>query len=223
MYKKICRKCSKPYETEEDKLIFCSTDCEKAAKKERYESYVKDEIRKNIPLKYRDIESDRKDLINRFIGSSLFITGSSGVGKTVLMASIVKRLIREEKEVCWIGYSSFIMGLQSMFKQDRGEKTVTIGDYIIKESPYDYVDRIACFKGFLCIDDIGAEKLTDFVRQITYYIVNEREQWMLPLIITSNFSLAQIDEMIDPRISSRIAGMCETIKLTGKDRRLKNV
>ena len=80
---------------------------------------------------------------------------------------------------------------------------------------------MAKFEGWLAIDDIGAEKLTEFVRQITYYILNEREQRELPTLITSNFSLMEIDEMIDSRISSRIAGMCEVIKLSGKDRRLK--
>jgi len=43
----------------------------------------------------------------------------------------------------------------------------------------------------------------------------------LPTIITSNFGLNEIDEMIDSRISSRISGMCEVLQIKGKDRRLK--
>ena len=73
----------------------------------------------------------------------------------------------------------------------------------------------------LFLDDLGAEKLTDFVRQITYFILNEREQNELTTVITSNFSLKQLDEQIDQRISSRIAGMCEILKFTGDDRRIK--
>ena len=63
--------------------------------------------------------------------------------------------------------------------------------------------------------------MTDFVKQIIYFIINEREQRCLTTIITSNFSLAQLDEHIDSRISSRIAGMCKVIQLSGRDRRLK--
>ena len=73
----------------------------------------------------------------------------------------------------------------------------------------------------MIIDDIGAEKLTEFVRQTFYYIINEREQWLKKTIITSNYSLDELDEYIDGRISSRIAGMCEIVELGGKDRRVK--
>jgi DNA replication protein DnaC len=88
------------------------------------------------------------------------------------------------------------------------------------ESPYDYASEIARFRGILMIDDLGAEKLSDFVRQVTYYIINEREQRMLKTIITTNFTLEQICDQIDPRISSRLVGMCEVVKLSGKDKRL---
>ena len=99
------------------------------------------------------------------------------------------------------------MELQNLYKSE-------------KESPYDRAEKIASFKGVLVIDDLGANKATEWVRQITYYIVNAREQEMLPIIITSNFSLEEIAEQIDSRISSRIAGMCKSIKLSGRDRRL---
>src|SRR3990167_9483378 len=98
------------------------------------------------------------------------------------------------------------MELQAMYSKDN-------------ESPFDEAQRIANFNGVLIIDDIGAEKMSDWVRQILYYIINEREQRLLPTVITSNFSLQQIAEQIDIRISSRIAGMCKLIKLTGMDRR----
>ena len=153
--------------------------------------------------------------MNRLIDKSVFITGEAGVGKTVLMASIVRKYLRKGYGyyknlggMDWISYPAFIMELQSLFRKD-------------SESPFDYADEMAKLNGVLAIDDLGAEKLTDFVRQITYFIINEREQRELPILITSNFSLQEIDEMIDPRISSRIAGMCEVIKLSGKDRRLK--
>lgn len=101
------------------------------------------------------------------------------------------------------------MELQSMYIKKDNEET-----------PFEMAERIATFEGTLCIDDIGAEKMTAFVQQITYYIINYREQEMLHTLITSNFGLQQIDEQIDTRISSRLGGMCKVVKLTGKDRRL---
>ena len=182
-----------------------------------------------LPRRFQKIECDRDDLVKQGIKESMFITGKVGVGKTVLMAGIAKEIIgerfiehcKEEKErglsylsnrnvgVKWISYSGFIMELQSMFRKE-GENT-----------PFEMAEEVAHYGGTLCIDDIGAEKMTAFVQQITYYIINYREQEMLHTLITSNFSLQQIDEQIDTRVSSRIGGMCKIIKLTGEDRRLK--
>ncbi len=163
-----------------------------------------------MPVKFRDIECDKIELVKQGINQSLFITGASGVGKTVLMASVVKELLKEKQnKVKWISYPGFIMELQSMFRKE-GENT-----------PFEVAEEVATYPSTLCIDDIGAEKMTAFVQQITYYIINYREQEMLHTLITSNFSLQQIDEQIDSRISSRIGGMCKIIKLTGRDRRLE--
>lgn len=163
-----------------------------------------------IPRKFRDIECDKPGIVKQGIEQSMFITGTSGVGKTVLMAGIAKEILKaKEREVKWISYPGFIMELQSLFRKDD------------EVTPFDIAEETASFPGTLAIDDIGAEKITAFVQQITYYIINYREQEMLHTLITSNFSLQQIDEQIDTRISSRIGGMCKIVKLTGKDRRLE--
>ncbi len=206
--KQICDECTEIDRKKREKEEFEKRIIMQRKNAEQY-------ILREIPKKYQEIKSDRQDIINKYTNQSLFITGGAGVGKTVLMATMAKILIRELKELKWISYPAFIMELQSMFRKEPmrteyGQRT-----------PFDEADSLAHFEGWICIDDLGAEKLTDYVRQITYFIVNEREQRMLPLIITSNFSLAQIDEMIDSRISSRIAGICETIRLMGKDRRIK--
>lgn len=166
-----------------------------------------------IPVKFRDIECDKPDIVKQGLEESMFITGGAGVGKTVLMAGIVKEILKTKKrEVKWISYPSFIMELQSSFRRNDNDVT-----------PFEVSEEIASFPGTLAIDDIGAEKMTAFVQQITYYIINHREQEMLHTLITSNFSLQQIDEQIDTRISSRIGGMCKIVKLTGGDRRLQRV
>lgn len=108
--------------------------------------------------------------------------------------------------VKFISYPKFIMQLQGGFDKEI--------------SPYDIARNIAEFKGILIIDDIGAEKLTPFVQQITYYLINEREQYERTTIITSNFSLQDIADQIDVRIASRISGMCDILQFQGKDMRV---
>lgn len=182
-----------------------------------------------LPSKFIEIECDRKDLVKQGQEQSMFITGPVGVGKTVLMAGVAREILKVnfekyyEKEIKrgfasigdpyygikWISYPNFIMYLQNSFREGS------------ESNPYDSAEYVATYPGTLCIDDLGVEKMTEFVQQITYYIINEREQEVLHTLITSNFSLQQIANQINPRISSRIGGMCKIVKLAGKDRRLE--
>lgn len=163
-----------------------------------------------IPKKYLYIETDKTELLVKNVTKNLFITGKTGTGKTVFGCSMLKKYAWSDININYISYPEWIMQLQSAYRKEN-------------ENPFEIANQIARFPGWMMIDDLGAEKLTDYVRQITYYIVNTREQHCLPIIITSNFSLVEIDSQIDKRISSRISGMCEILKFVGKDRRLETV
>jgi len=186
-------------------FYFCSDKCKIA-----YEGKLYKKRLTAMPAKFRDIECDKPEIIKQGIDKSMFITGTVGSGKTVLMAGIAKEILKDDKrKVLWICYPDFIMELQNGFNKEKGEDT-----------PYDIAGETASYPGTLCIDDMGVEKMTAFVQQMTYSIINHREQGMLHTLITSNFNLQQIEEQIDTRVSSRIGGMCKIIRLTGKDRRL---
>ena len=216
MYDLPCSVCGKIYKSESTlgRPYLCSDKCKADLKiikeKEaeiRKQEQIKIVIEREIPPKYLTIKTDKVDMLEKNYKNSLFITGPVGCGKTVFMASMAKKTIKSWMNIRWISYPSFIMSLQNAYKKD-------------KESPYDMAEDVARFSGFLFIDDLAAEKLTDFVRQMTYYILNEREQYCLPTIITSNFSLDEIDQYVDSRVSSRIGGMCKVLKFSGSDRRL---
>lgn len=74
-------------------------------------------------------------------------------------------------------------------------------------------------KRVLILDDMGAEKATDFVAETLYRIINHRYIHCLPTVITSNLSLQELADKIGERSTSRIVEMCEPIKLNGGDRR----
>jgi DNA replication protein DnaC len=141
----------------------------------------------------------------------LFLHGATGVGKTLAVVSIIRRVLHERagrEKLVWqfVNCTGFLMSVQRAFKRDN-------------EDAYELLEKAARCP-FLIIDDLGTEKATDFVRQAVYYIINERESWERTTFITSNFSLAELNDQFDPRISSRIAGMCDVIEIKGKDRRL---
>ena len=172
-----------------------------------------------IPKKFRGIETDRTDKLDKYWKENLFITGDVGVGKSVFAANIAKKILDsgELKEtpdgfidsrvgVKWINYTKFVIQLKGGFN----------GRFSDDLSPWEIAEKIAAFKGVLFIDDLGVEKNTDFVKEITYFIINEREANEKDLIITSNLGLEDLEQ----RVASRIAGMCKIIRLKGKDRRI---
>ncbi|HQQ75746.1 MAG TPA: ATP-binding protein [Thermoanaerobaculia bacterium] len=70
----------------------------------------------------------------------------------------------------------------------------------------------------LVLDDLGAEKVTDWTRDRIYLIVNYRESRRLPTIVTTNLNVAGI-RAFDERIASRLLALAPVQTLTGSDRR----
>lgn len=72
----------------------------------------------------------------------------------------------------------------------------------------------------LILDDIGAERATDFVAETLYRIINHRYIHQLPTIFTSNCNTQELADKIGERSTSRIVEMCDIYELTGSDRRV---
>jgi len=153
-----------------------------------------------LPQQIRDIiENVRKTR------KGLYLWGPIGVGKTYTIYAIRKRLYE-------MGITVRIHSAPEMFDMIRD-------DFDHKDSFN--LDRILANRGVLIIDDLGAEKASDWVSETMFKIVDKRYREVLPTIITSNLELGEMSERLGDRISSRIAEMCEIIKLEGVDRRLK--
>ena len=137
---------------------------------------------------------------------NLFLWGAAGVGKTHLGTA----LIREQNNY-WI------------FKPQEISRMLRENLTDVEAEGKIYSDIISC--PHLLIDDIGTEKKTDFLYSAMYEIIDGRYmQESGGLIITSNLSLDHLAARFgDDRLTSRIAGMCKIIEMTGKDRRLGQV
>lgn len=81
-------------------------------------------------------------------------------------------------------------------------------------------DDLMEFKGVLFLDDIGAEKLSDWVLETFYLLINKRYENMLPTIYTSNFSMKELAERIGDRFASRLMETCDIVPMVGEDRRV---
>ena len=136
-----------------------------------------------------------------FPKQGLFIYGPVGCGKTHLAVAIIRRF----NGARLIRATDFLRDLRAC----RGAG-----------------DEVALLKGLatgpLVLDDIGAEKVTEYASTAIWELLDRRWQNMkTELIITSNLGLNELTAKFgEDRIISRIAGMCKTVKLDGEDRRL---
>ncbi|MFZ7124744.1 MAG: ATP-binding protein [Desulfobacterales bacterium] len=161
---------------------------------------------------------------------SLYITGPAGTGKTHLLAAVMRHailtadpavLIRDDHHHApplkkytvpsadrfplFISIPRILQQIRASFNGGGGSEETILSR--CAEAPV------------LLLDDLGAEKASDWVRQTVYLIIDDRYTSMRRTMITSNLSLDGIAQVLDDRIASRIAGMCQVLRMTGKDRR----
>ena len=69
----------------------------------------------------------------------------------------------------------------------------------------------------LIIDDLGTEFTTKFSVPAIYNIINSRTIMSKPTIISTNLSLAELQEKYSFRMVSRIIGMLDRVEFVGSD------
>ena len=80
-------------------------------------------------------------------------------------------------------------------------------------------DDLADTPQLLVLDDLGAEKPSDWVRERLYTIINRRYEHCRPTIVTSNLTIDQLAKQVGSRVASRLCELCEVVELQGTDRR----
>jgi DNA replication protein DnaC len=163
--------------------------------------------------------------------TGLYLQGPRGIGKTHAMAAMIKseilntepwkgKIEGRTKQLCYTEplpstYPLFI-SVPELLLELRGTFNHSLSD----TSEQELLNIYSSVK-VLYLDDIGTEKATDWAISTLYLLINRRYEDELRTIISSNLSLDELADHLDDRISSRIAGMCEVVKMTGEDRRLK--
>ena len=149
----------------------------------------------------------------------LFIHGVRGTGKTMLAAIIANERARAGSPVLFASVPDLMADIRASFASGGTSERVQA----VKETP------------FLVLDDLGAEKMTEWVGEQLFRIVNHRYNEKLPMVVTSNYSPTQviahmatvdtlgnvIDDLQGQRIISRIYGMCERVEIRGADWRMR--
>ena len=134
------------------------------------------------------------------------LIGSYGSGKTHLAAAIVHRMAEQ-------GIGGMFVVVPELLRAIRR-------GYNSQSADADKLVNIAETSPLLVLDDLGAEKPSEWVSEQLYVIINRRYENMLPTIITTNCTTQELVERIGQRTVSRIIEMTTPVKLTAKDYRM---
>jgi DNA replication protein DnaC len=179
--------------------------------------------RYNITLEAKESELPAFEALNEYkekvlekveVGEGLYIWGkSTGNGKTSWACKIMSHYFRKiafdtglENEGLYIFLPTFLEDLRNNYED--------------KDPDFEQVLTMVKSCKLLIIDDIGAERVTDWVRERVVSIINTRVSNNLATIYTSNLSPEELKEELGDRIASRVVGSSQVIEMVGGDRRL---
>jgi DNA replication protein DnaC len=178
-----------------------------------------------IPRRYRDVSFDRPPVTDiepavvtatrRFAadidrqldaGRGLWFMGSVGTGKTTLAMLVSKAASDAGRSVAIYSLPRLLNEIRDTHRAERSHVAL--------------LDRLTAVD-LLHIDDVGAERSTDWVLEELYSIVNARYEDQRSIVITTNIlDREALCEQISARTVSRLTEMCDELPLLGHDHRM---
>lgn len=152
-------------------------------------------------------------------GRGLLLVGAVGVGKTHLAVAILRELI-ERYQVTGLFYQ---FGALLRRIQDSYNPVSQTSELAVLQAVFD--------ADVLVLDELGASKPTDWVRDTMMQIINTRYNDKRLTIFTTNYSDKRtsekdtaelLEERIGVALRSRLYEMCRTVEIEGDDYRKRS-
>ena len=181
-----------------------------------------------IPRRYAGVSFDRPPVteidarvvreVRRYVeaiderldeGRGLWFMGDVGTGKTTLAMLVSKAALDAGRSVAIYSLPRLLAEIRKTF-DDSSERS--------------YLELIERLVGvdLLHIDDVGAERTSEWVLEQLYSIVNARYEDRRAVVITTNLDHEQLREQINERTVSRLVEICgDPLPLFGADRRIE--
>ena len=148
------------------------------------------------------------------VQKGLCLIGPPGIGKTHIAAAVLRRLI-EEKQVRGLFYD--VRDLLRLIRSTYNP--------VVRTAEMDIIRPVMTAE-LLVLDDLGAEKPSEWVEETMNLIVNTRYNERRPTIFTTNYQNVPDELDVDSlkarvgfRMHSRLLEMCEFLEYDGGDYR----
>lgn len=163
----------------------------------------------NYALTYSENFAKQFPAVNR----GLLFMGNVGVGKTHLAVSILKGLTEFGFTCLFYEFGSLLREIQDSYNPNTRSSELGV------LAPVLNVD-------VLVLDELGASKPTDWVRDTMAHIINSRYNDKKVTIFTTNYlderphdGRETLEDRIGVRLRSRLFEMCKTVMISGEDYR----
>jgi DNA replication protein DnaC len=145
------------------------------------------------------------------VGRGLWLFGDTGTGKTTLAMLVSKAALAEGHSVAIYSLPKLLARIRRTYDSEPG------GDSYLA-----FFERLTSVD-LLHIDDLGAEKRSDWVLEQLYALINERYETQRSVLVTTNLPHEELEEQIGGRTVSRLSQICDEVQLRGLDRRYGKV
>jgi len=155
-------------------------------------------------------------------GLGLLFCGDNGVGKTHLAVGVLRELVEGKgaRGQFW-DFHELIREIKSSYDPETKTTELQVLEPVVESD-------------LLLLDDLGAWKMTDWMNDTLFYILNSRYMAKRPTLITTNYQDVTREEALaaDPlrrreflverighRLRSRLMEMCLVVRMHGSDHR----
>jgi DNA replication protein DnaC len=145
------------------------------------------------------------------VDRGLLFMGSVGVGKTHLAVSILKGLTERGFSCLFYEFGTLLKEIQDSYNVNTQSSELGVLSPVLNAD-------------VLVLDELGASKPTDWVRDTMAHVINTRYNEKKFTIFTTNYLDERpndreetLEDRIGVRVRSRLYEMCATVPMEGKD------
>lgn len=147
------------------------------------------------------------------VDQGLLLMGPVGVGKTHLAVSILKGLTERGFGCLFYEFGTLLKEIQDSYNTNTRTSELGVLAPVLNAD-------------ILVLDELGASKPTDWVRDTMAHVINTRYNDRKLTIFTTNYlderkkdKEETLEDRIGVRLRSRLYEMCRTVELSGRDYR----
>lgn len=147
------------------------------------------------------------------VDRGLLFIGPPGIGKTHIAVSVLRAVVLKGMRGVYYDTRSLLSAIRSTYNP------------VTRASEADVLNEVMHAE-LLVLDDLGAERLTDWVEETMHLVVNTRYNERRPTVFTTNYEDVPADGDLDSllvrvgyRLHSRLREMCEFLEYDGPDYR----